>query len=116
MLPGTRTRKCARAAHVSLIGLAGFAVVFSLTWIAWANGSPYLELHGRSDGRTRTCVFVQMGVLAILAVFAGNAGNRGGSAFAITYATFLAVLTWLWSGVRRQDALEQRESLVDAGR
>src|SRR5258707_8393775 len=57
------------AEHVSLIRLAHFTVVFSLTWIAWTNGSLYLELHGRSDGRTRTYVFVQMGILAILAVF-----------------------------------------------
>jgi low temperature requirement protein LtrA len=104
------------AAHVSLIGLARFAVVFSLTWTAWTNGSLYLELHGRSDGRTRTYVFVQMGILAILAVFAGDAGNGGGSAFAITYAAFLTVMTWLWYTVRRQDVIERPELLVDTGR
>src|SRR5215471_11238245 len=104
------------AVHVSLIGLAGFAVVFSLTWIAWVNGSLYLELHGRSDGRTRAYVFVQMGILAILAVFAGDAGNGGGAAFAITYAAFLAVMTWLWYAVRRRDAIENPELLVDTGR
>src|SRR5215467_6087909 len=47
------------AQHVSLIGLRDFAVVFSLTWIAWTNGSLYLELHGRSDGRTRAFVFAR---------------------------------------------------------
>lgn len=104
------------AQHVSLIGLADFAVVFSLTWIAWTNGSLYLELHGRTDGRTRAYVFVQMGIVAILAVFAGDAGNRGGSAFAITYAAFLAVMTWLWYTVRRQDVIERPELLVDTGR
>jgi low temperature requirement protein LtrA len=104
------------AAHVSLIGLARFAVVFSLTWVAWTNGSLYLELHGRSDGRTRTYVFVQMGILATLAVFAGDAGNGGGTAFAITYAAFLTVMTWLWYTVRRQDVIERPELLVDTGR
>ena len=104
------------AEHVSLIGLADFAVVFSLTWIAWTNGSLYLELHGRTDGRTRTYVFVQMGILVILAVFAGDAGNAGGSAFAITYAAFLAVMTWLWYTVRRQDVIERPEILVDTDR
>jgi low temperature requirement protein LtrA len=104
------------AVHVSLTGLAGFAVVFSLTWIAWVNGSLYLELHGRSDGRTRAYVFVQMAILVILAVFAGDAGNRGGSAFAITYAAFLAVMAWLWYTVRRQDVIERPELLVDTGR
>jgi hypothetical protein len=50
------------AAHVSANGLFEFAVVFSLTWIAWANGSLYLELHGRLDGRTRTYFFLQIGL------------------------------------------------------
>jgi low temperature requirement protein LtrA len=104
------------AQHVSLIGLTDFAVVFSLTWIAWTNGSLYLELHGRSDGRTRAYVFVQMGIIAILAVFAGDAGNGGGSAFATTYAAFLAVMTLLWYTVRRQDVIQRPELLVDTGR
>src|ERR1700757_2492129 len=58
------------AAHLSAGGLFEFADVFSLTWIAWANGSLYLELHGRLNGRTRTYFFVQIGILAILAVYA----------------------------------------------
>src|SRR5713101_3292005 len=72
------------AAHLTGIGLFEFAVVFSLTWIAWANGSLYLELHGQSDGRTRTYVFLQIGILAILAVFAADASGGGGG-FAIAY-------------------------------
>jgi low temperature requirement protein LtrA len=104
------------AEHVSLQGLAEFAVIFSLIWRAWTNGSLYLELHGRSDGRTRTYVFLQMGILAVLAVFAGGAGSSAGSAFAITYAVFLAVMTWLWYTVRRQDILERPEFLPDTAR
>ena len=49
------------ADHVSPRGVAEFAVVFALIWIGWINGSLYLELHGREDGRTRAVVFVQMG-------------------------------------------------------
>jgi len=60
------------AEHVSLIRLADFAVVFSLTWIAWTNGSLYLELHGRSDGRTRVYVFLQMGILAVFKRWVGE--------------------------------------------
>ena len=104
------------ANHLSPAGAAEFAVIFSLTWMAWTNGSLYLELHGRSDGRTRTYVFVQMGILAVLALFAGDAGSRGGPAFAITYAAFLAVMTWLWYTVRRQDVLEHPEFLPDTAR
>ena len=104
------------AEHVSLIRLADFAVVFSLTWIAWTNGSMYLELHGRSDGRTRTYVFLQMGILAILAVLARGAGNRAGPAFALTYSAFLAVMTWLWYTVRRQDVTKRPELVNETGR
>ena len=91
------------AEHVSVRGFAEFAVVFALIWIAWVNGSLYLELHGREDGRTRNIVFVQMGVLVLLAVFTADAATDSGRGFALVYATFLAVATWLWYTVRRQD-------------
>ena len=102
--------------QVSASGLVEFAVVFSLVWIAWTNGSLYLELHGGTDGRTRTYVFLQIGILAILAVYAADAGGDGGSAFAIAYAAFLAVMTWLWYDVRRRDVVERSEFVVDTGR
>jgi len=102
-------------AHVSASGLFEFTVVFSLTWIAWANGSLYLELHGRQDGRTRTYFFLQIGILAILAVYAADAGGGGGG-FAFAYTAFLVVMTWLWYEVRRQDARAHPEFLTDTGR
>jgi len=102
-------------ANLSANGLFEFAVVFSLTWIAWANGSLYLELHGRLDGRTRTYFFLQIGILAILAVYAADAG-AGGGGFPIAYAAFLVVMTWLWYEVRRQDARMHPEFLADTGR
>jgi low temperature requirement protein LtrA len=103
------------AAHLSANGLFEFAVVFSLTWIAWANGSLYLELHGRQNGRTRTYFFLQIGVLAILAVYASDVG-AGGTGFAIAYTAFLVVMTWLWYEVRLQDARVHPEFLADTGR
>ncbi len=103
------------AAHLSPNGLFEFGLVFSLTWIAWANGSLYLELHGRLDGRTRTYFFLQIGILAILAAFAADAGGGGGG-FAFAYAAFLVVMTWLWYEVRRQDARVHPEFLADTGR
>jgi low temperature requirement protein LtrA len=103
------------AAHVTANGLFEFTVVFSLTWIAWANGSVYLELHGGHDGRTRTYFFLQIGILAILAAYAADAGG-GGRGFAIAYTAFLVVMTWLWYEVRRQDARVHPEFLEDTGR
>ena len=69
------------AEHVTFRGLAEFAVVFTLIWIAWINGSLYLELHGRQDGRTRSIVFAQMGILVLLAVFTADAADGGGWGF-----------------------------------
>ena len=92
------------SADVSVGRFVEFAVVFTLIWIAWVNGTLYLELHGREDGRTRVFVFIQMGILALLAVFTGFAADDvGGARFALVYAAFLVVQTWMWNSVRKQD-------------
>ncbi|HEX3428149.1 MAG TPA: low temperature requirement protein A, partial [Candidatus Limnocylindrales bacterium] len=66
---------------VSPVSIAGFAVVFAMIWFAWINGSLYLEIHGRQDGRTRSFVFLQMGILVLLAVFTAGATGPDGPAF-----------------------------------
>jgi low temperature requirement protein LtrA len=104
------------AEHVTARGAAEFAIVFCMIWVAWVNGSLYLELHGREDGRTRSAVFLQMGVLVLLAVFTGDAAGDSGTGFALVYAAFLGVMTWLWYSVRRQDRLDHPEFLAPAGR
>jgi low temperature requirement protein LtrA len=100
------------AEHVSLRGVAEFAVVFALIWIGWINGTLYLELHGREDGRTRAVVFLQMAVLVVLAAFTAEAATTGGRGFALAYATFQALLTWLWYTVHRQDRHDHTEFLT----
>ena len=42
------------AERITLRSVGEFSVVFALIWIGWINGTLYLELHGREDGRTRT--------------------------------------------------------------
>ena len=96
-------------------GLASFTVVFALIWIAWINGSLYLELHGREDGRTRSIVFVQMGVLVLLAVFTADAADGGGWGFAVVYASYQVVQTGLWYSVWRQDRRAHPEFLATTG-
>lgn len=91
------------AEHISGRGAVEFVIVFGLIWIAWLNGTLYHDLHGRSDGRTRTFVFIQMGLLALLGVFTSGATGADGSAFAVVYTGYLLVLTWLWYTVQRQD-------------
>jgi low temperature requirement protein LtrA len=38
------------AEDVSGRSIAEFAIIFAMVWIAWTNGSLYVELHGRQDG------------------------------------------------------------------
>jgi low temperature requirement protein LtrA len=96
----------ALAEDVSVGALIGFIVVFGLIWIGWVNGSLYLELHGQEDGRTRSYVFAQMGILALLAVFASGATHGTGAQFALTYAAFLGVIAWLFFTVKRVDTAQ----------
>jgi low temperature requirement protein LtrA len=103
------------AGDVSVGGVAEFTVVFALIWIAWINGSLYLELHGREDGRTRSVVFVQMGILVLLAVFTAEAADGGGGGFAVVYAAYQVLQTGLWSSVWRQDRRDHREFLALTG-
>jgi len=88
---------------LTLNGLLDFIVVFSLVWIGWINGTLYMELHGRLDGRTRSYVFLQMAILCLLAVFTGNAAGSSGAQFALTYVVFLLVIGWLFFTVSRVD-------------
>src|SRR6266508_2062430 len=106
------------AEHVTVRGLAEFAFVFALIWIAWINGSLYLELHGREDGRTRSIVFAQMSILVLLAVFTADAADGSGRGFAVVYATYQVVQTGLWYSVWRQDRRDYSEyqALAGAGR
>jgi low temperature requirement protein LtrA len=100
------------AEHISLQAFGEFAVIFGMLWFAWFNGSLYVELHGREDGRTRLLVFLQMGILALLAVFTGDAAGATGQAFAIVYALFLAVMGLAWYSIRELDRVERPEFLA----
>ena len=97
------------AMGVSLEAFAEFAVIFTMIWFAWFNGSLYIELHGREDGRTRLLVFFQMGILALLAVFTEHADGATGTQFALVYAAFLAFMGFEWYGIRQLDRIERPE-------
>jgi len=97
---------------VSWSGAVDFAVVFGLIWIGWFNGAQFHELHGREDGRNRSLIFLQMGILTVLAVFTGHAASTDGEPFAITYAILLAVLVLQWASVYRTDAPEYRPGVL----
>ena len=99
------------AENISLQAFLEFAVIFTMLWFAWFNGSLYIELHGREDGRTRLQVFFQMGILALLAVFTADAAGETGSQFALVYAVFLAFMGFQWYAIRELDRVERPEFL-----
>src|SRR6476646_3282268 len=110
---GQASQRLAR--HVSVEGFVDFAIVFTMLWFAWFNGSLYIELHGREDGRTRLQVFFQMGLLALLAVFTAEAAGSTGSQFALVYAVFLAFMGFQWYAIRELDRVERPEFLRITG-
>ena len=86
----------ALAEHVNLAGIGGFLFLFLLVWLAWLNGSLYHDLHGNNDIRTRVFTFLQMFTVAAMAVFAHDALGAGSAGFALSFAAYQLVLTWLW--------------------
>ena len=86
----------ALAENISWTGVGTFVFLFSIVWWAWFNGAMYHDLHGNNDIRTRVFTFLQMLTVAAMAVFAHNAIGEGSVGFALAYATFHLILTWLW--------------------
>ena len=98
------------AGHLSWRGLGEFAVVFTLVWIAWANGSLHHELHGHDDARSRSTFLVQILVLAAIGACIPEAGGARGAAFAVAAAVLFAILAILWLLAARGDRPEYRRS------
>ena len=98
------------AVHLTWRGLGEFAVVFTLVWIAWANGSLHHELHGHDDVRGRSTFLVQILVLVAMAAFIPEAGGVRGAAFAVAAGILFAILAVLWLLAARGDRPEYRQS------
>jgi len=103
----------AQAAHhlagdLSWGGLGEFTVIFTLVWIAWANGSLHHELHGHEDARARSTFLLQIVVLAAMGAFIPQAGGAHGAAFGIAAGVLFAVLAVLWLLAARGDSPEYR--------
>lgn len=84
------------AGDISLTGVGTFIFLFIIVWWAWLNGALYHDLHGNNDIRTRVFTFLQMSTVGAMAVFAQNAMGDGSVGFAMAYAAFHLILTWLW--------------------
>jgi low temperature requirement protein LtrA len=98
------------AGHLTWPGLGEFAVVFTLVWIAWANGSLHHDLHGHDDARARSTFLLQILVLAAMGAFIQEAGGARGAAFAIAAAVLFGVLAVLWLLASRGDRPEYRRA------
>jgi Bacterial low temperature requirement A protein (LtrA) len=96
------------AGHLTWRGLGEFAVVFTLVWIAWTNGSLHHELHGRDDARARSTFLLQILLLVAMGAFIPQAGGARGAAFAVAAAVLFAVLAVLWLLAARGDRPEYR--------
>ena len=98
------------AGHLTWPGLGEFAAVFTLVWIAWANGSLHHELHGHDDARARSTFLLQILILAAMGAFIPRVGGARGAAFAIAAAVLFAVLAVLWLLAARGDRPEYRRA------
>jgi len=96
------------AGHLTWRGLGEFAAVFTLVWIAWANGSLHHELHGRDDARGRSTFLLQILVLVAMGASIPEAGGARGAAFAAAASVLFAMLTVLWLLAARGDRPEYR--------
>jgi low temperature requirement protein LtrA len=96
------------AGHLTWPGIGEFAVVFTLVWIAWANGSLHHELHGHEDARARSTFLVQILALTAMGAFIPGAGGDRGAAFAVAASVLFAILTVLWLLAARGDRPEYR--------
>jgi low temperature requirement protein LtrA len=98
------------AGHLTWSGLGEFAVVFTLVWIAWANGSLHHELHGHEDARARSTFLLQILVLTAMAAFIPEAGGARGAAFAVAAGVLFGVLAVLWLLAARSDRPQYRRT------
>ena len=96
------------AGHLTWPGFGQFAAVFTLVWIAWANGSLHHDLHGREDARARSTFLLQILLLAAMGAFIPQADGARGAAFAVAAAVLFAVLAVLWLLAGRGDRPEYR--------
>jgi low temperature requirement protein LtrA len=96
------------AGHLTWSGLGEFTAIFTLVWIAWANGSLHHDLHGHDDARARSTFLVQIVVLAAMGAFIPQADGARGAAFAVAAGVLFAVLTVLWLLASRGDGPEYR--------
>jgi low temperature requirement protein LtrA len=98
------------AGHLTWQGLGEFAVMFTLVWIAWINGSLHHELHGHDDARARSTFLLQILVLVAMGAFIPEAAGARGAAFAVAAAVLFAVLAVLWLLAARGDRPEYRRA------
>lgn len=86
----------ALSSHISWEALGGFAFLFVIVWWAWVNGSLYHDLHGNNDIRTRVFTFLQMLTVVSMSVFAHDALGETSMGFALSFAVFQLILSYMW--------------------
>ena len=91
--------------HISIPGFLKYTFLFLMVWWAWFNGVTYHDSHGNNDIKTRIMTFLQMIAVGGMAVFAHHAMDSSSVGFAISYGSFLLIITYLWwrTGIHDKD-------------
>lgn len=84
------------ATHVDFQHLLNFIFLFFIVFWAWINGTLYHDVHGNDDIRSRIFTFLQMFTVAGMAIFAHDAFGETAQGFALSFAAFQLILTYLW--------------------
>ena len=82
--------------HISWPALGEFTFLFIIVWWAWFNGTTYHDVHGNNDIRTRIFTFLQMFTVVAMAIFAHDPLGETAGGFALSYAAFQLILTYMW--------------------
>lgn len=98
----------ALSTHISWVGLGSFAFLCGIVWWAPLNGTTYHDLHGNNDMRTCGFAFLQMFSVVAMAVFAHDALGESSVGFALSYAAFQLIPTYLWWRTGVHDPIRQR--------
>lgn len=94
------------AEHVSVAGVAAFALLFIPVWWVWIGGTFYNDRFEADDLSHRLFTFLQMLPVGAMAVFAHDGLGETSVGFALSYAAARAIITCLWlrGGLHNPDA------------
>lgn len=83
-------------AHLSLMGVLGYGLMFLPAWWAWVAGTLYNARYETHDVSYRLFTLLQMAPVAALALFVHDGLGETSAPFAVTYALIRVLIILLW--------------------